>query len=413
MRIDVLRGCPPQQVAARTSAPYLEEVLTTAAAAPWYRETWPNSSSPSTDLTQLPILERSTVTKHTDELLTGLVPKPLRRRVTTAGSTGAPVAVWLDRAISLSEWRFMTTQWGVVGFRRGDWRVLLRGRSPTKTSAQPRVSRLRHELRLSTFHLSDETIDSYLAAISRFDNPFFHAFPSSALRFAEICIANDKALPRFKGLLLGSEGITPAQRDTLASIYGCPVFAWYGHTEKVLLGGECKFSRDYHLFPGYGLAEIVDDSGNPIEEPGVLGRLLGTGFLNHSAPLIRYDTGDLAAFAPGECQCGWPGQRLVSIVGRTQDYLMTPSGSQVSIAALNIESELYLGLLQIQYVQDESPSRVVVRIVVADQWTDTNTRALSRALALRLPGCKLEFVRVRSIEMAPSGKTPIVIRSIT
>lgn len=311
----------------------------------------------------------------------------------------------------------MTRQWGVVGFKRGAWRVVLRGRSPAKSGADPRVSFIRRELRLSTFHLSDETIDSYLSAvrsvIKGHEEVFFHAFPSSAFRFAEICMAMDRPLPRFKALLLGSEGITPTQRDTLASIYGCPVFTWYGHTEKVLLGGECSYSRDYHLFPGYGIAEILNESGLPVTEPGILGRLIGTGFLNQCAPLVRYDTGDLAAFASGDCPCGWPGQRLMSIVGRTQDYLITPAGAHVSIAALNIESELYLGLLQIQYVQRESREQVLVRIVVAEEWTEAKTRALTDALKLRLPGCSVRVVRVSAVETAPNGKTPILIRTVS
>jgi phenylacetate-CoA ligase len=400
-------------VASRRSDAYLDAVLTTAAFAPWYQSTWPASGSGAPDLADLPILERSMVANHTDELLTGLVPQPLRRKVTTAGSTGAPVAVWLDRAISLSEWRFMTRQWRVVGYRRGTWRVVLRGRPPPNVhDAEPRVSHVRRELRLSTFHLSDDTLDMYLAAIRKYEGSFLHAFPSSALRLAELCMANGRRIPGFKGLLLGSEAVTPSQRDTLASIYECPVFSWYGHTEKVLLGGECQYSRDYHLFPGYGIAEIVDETGSPITEPGILGRLIGTGFLNHCAPLVRYDTGDLAAFAPGQCECGFQGQRLMSIVGRTRDYLVTPSGSQVSIAALNLENDLYLGLLQIQFVQRESPEKVLVRLVVADKWTETNTAELGDALRLRLPGCEVTLTLVRSVETTPNGKAPIVIRSV-
>ncbi len=306
----------------------------------------------------------------------------------------------------------MTRQWGTVGFRRGSWRVVLRGGLLARGGTHPEVSVVRREVRLSTFHLSDETVDSYLSVMRQHEGVFFHAYPSSALRLAEICLANGRPLPRFKALLLGSEGVTPSQRDSLASIYECPVYSWYGQTEKVLLGGECPYSRDYHLFPGYGFAEIVDELGVPVIKPGILGRLIGTGFLNHSAPLVRYDTGDLAAFAPGECECGWSGQRLISVVGRTQDYVLTPSGAHVSIAALNLHSGLYDGLLQIQYVQRETREKVLVRAVVTEQWTAAKTRALIDALGDRLPGCSVDMTRVRSVEMAPNGKAPIIIRTV-
>jgi phenylacetate-CoA ligase len=245
------------------------------------------------------------------------------------------------------------------------------------------------------------------------EGAFLHAYPSSALRLAEVCEANRRPLPRFKAILLGSEGVTPIQRDLLAVMYGCPVYSWYGQTEKVLLGGECSQSRDYHLFPGYGFAEILDESGVPVANAGILGRLIGTGFLNRGAPLVRYDTGDLAAFAPGECECGWHGQRLMSVVGRTQDYVFTPSGAQVTIAALNLHSEVYEGLRQIQYVQRESRDKLLVRIVVAERWSEMNTRALANALTDRLPGCSVVVSPVTEVEVAPNGKTPIVIRTVS
>jgi phenylacetate-CoA ligase len=409
VRIDLLTGCPQRQVAARSWAPYLATVLSEAARAPWYRDAGVTGWS---DLSSLPILDRTTVAEHSDELLTGTVPSPLRRKLSTGGSTGAPVLVWLDRAISLSEWRFMLRQWSTVGYRRGDWRVVLRGRLLSGGSIGPQVDRFRREVRLSTFHLSAETVERYLQVMDDYEGAFLHAYPSSAIRFAEICEQHDLPLPRFTGVLLGSEGTSPAQREALAVRYGCKVYSWYGQTEKVLLGGECPVSRDYHLFPGYGFAEIVDRDGEPVSEPGEVGRLIGTGFLNHCAPLVRYDTGDLAAFAAGECQCGWPGQRLSSVVGRAQDYVLTPSGTQATIAALNLHDRLYEGLRQIQYVQRETRERLLVRVVVTEHWGDTNTRELAAALTERLPGCTVTVTPVKSVETGPNGKAPIVIRTV-
>lgn len=409
MNLELVTGCPLRQISAPSFEPYLAKTLSEAVAAPWYRRAGMKPGSP---LASLPILDRSMVAEHTDELLTGAVPAPLRRKLSTGGSTGAPVVVWLDRSISLSEWRFMTRQWSTVGYRRGSWRIVLRGRLLKGASIGPEIDRLRREVRLSTFHLTSETLPDYLRAMSDYPGAFLHAYPSSASRLAEACEQSGRQLPRFQAVLLGSEGSSPAQRDALAAAYGCPVYSWYGQTEKVLLGGECAASREYHLFPGYGYAEIVDDAGDPVTEPGRLGRLIGTGFLNHCAPLVRYDTGDLAAFATGECPCGWKGQRLRSVVGRTQDYVLTPAGTQATIAALNLHDHLYEGLRQIQYVQRERRDLVLVRIVVASHWTGDATQALQSALSDRLPGCTVTVEPVESVEIAANGKAPLVIRTV-
>jgi phenylacetate-CoA ligase len=396
-------------VSASSWEPYLTSVLTAAARAPWYTAQGLAAASP---LTAFPVLERPQVLEHSDELLTGEVPTPLRRRVATGGSTGAPVFVWLDRSISLSEWRFMTRQWSTVGYRRGSWRILLRGRLLAGGGIGPEIDRFRREVRLSTFHLSASTLAEYLGVIRQYPGAFLHAYPSSAMRLAEVCEQQSRELPAFQALLLGSEGSSTAQRDHLASIYRCPVYSWYGQTEKVLLGGECRYSRDYHLFPGYGFAEIVDEAGIPVTQPGATGRLLGTGLLNRSAPLVRYDTGDLAALARSACPCGWPGQRLTSVIGRSQDYLVTPAGTQATVAALNLHDDLYDGVRQIQYVQRHRRDHVLVRIVVSPSWSEGNTTALKDALTDRLPGCVVTVTPVESVEIAPNGKAPIVIRTV-
>jgi len=103
----------------------------------------------------------------------------------------------------------------------------------------------------------------------------------------------------------------------------------------------------------------------------------------------------------------------MSVVGRTQDYLLTASGAHVPTTALNLENkEIYVGLVQIQYVQQESRDKILVRIVVTEDWTEAKTRILAEALTAHLPGCSVTVTRVRSVETAPNGKAPIVIRTV-
>jgi phenylacetate-CoA ligase len=414
MQRQLVFGCSMRQVTAKDSPAYSRSTLHRACRAPWYRDRLAPARVPAADLelTDFPILARDELREHADEFLTGLVPRPLRRRVTTSGSTGSPVRLWLDRSISLSEWRFLTHQWATVGFRRGDWRLRLHGplrRRRDRGRLAPRFDRLRREISLASFDLNRRSLPRYLEIMQGSGAPFLHTFPSTAIRLAQLCAEEERPVPRFRGVLIGSESVSPEQRDWLTSTYGCPVYSWYGQTEKILLGGECPRSRDYHLFPGYGAAEIVDDHGLRIVQPGVFGRLVGTGFLNLSAPLVRYDTGDRAAWAAGECACGWPGQRLSSIIGRTHEYLLTPEGNQVSVAALTLESDLIGEVRQLQYVQDRT-DRVVVRVVPGAKWSPARQTALLELLEPMLPGCSVSVETVRFIEVGPNGKAPLILR---
>jgi phenylacetate-CoA ligase len=175
----------------------------------------------------------------------------------------------------------------------------------------------------------------------------------------------------------------------------------------VLLGGECSYSRSYHLFPSYGVAEIVNEDGEIIKEPGRVGRLLGTGLLNLSAPLVRYDTGDLAVWADGPCACGFTGQRLDRVIGRSQDSVRTSTGASISIAALNLHSHDYDAVEQLQYVQ-QSPGRVLLRIVPRRTWNDFVEASLLESVRARLPGVELTLALVDRIEPERNGKVALV-----
>jgi phenylacetate-CoA ligase len=208
--------------------------------------------------------------------------------------------------------------------------------------------------------------------------------------------------------LLGSEGCSDGQRAALEATFGGKVYTWYGQTEKVLLGGECPRSRAYHLFPDYGVAELLDEDEVPITSPGVVGRLVGTGLLNICAPLVRYETGDLAEWADG-CACGWRGQLISRVVGRTQDTLMTPGGAEVSVAGLNLHTAEYAHIERLQYRQLEK-SRVAIAVVPTAEWSQLDARGLERAVAERLPGVAVEVTVVSDIRPDLNGKTPLVKR---
>ena len=133
------------------------------------------------------------------------------------------------------------------------------------------------ELVLSTFRLSAATLPEYLKHIRRYRPEFLHAYPSSAEQLARLLRDVPQAeRPRFRALLLGSENVYSAQRALLEEPFGCRVYAWYGHSEKALLGGGRESSDDYHLFPEYGALEVIGDDGEPVA-PGGTGTLVGTG----------------------------------------------------------------------------------------------------------------------------------------
>jgi phenylacetate-CoA ligase len=161
---------------------------------------------------------------------------------------------------------------------------------------------------------------------------------------------------------------------------------WYGHSERVILGGECEYTSAYHHFPDYGVLEIINDQGEAAAAEGECGELVGTGLLNRALPLIRYRTGDRARKLDSACQCGRHFDRFDSVEGRWgQEYLVGKNGSRISLAALNMHGDMFANVVRYQYYQS-SPGSMVIRLLVAQDFTPEEARSIELAYARKACG---------------------------
>jgi phenylacetate-CoA ligase len=88
----------------------------------------------------------------------------------------------------------------------------------------------------------------------------------------------------------------------------------YGTAETGNLGFECEQADGLHV-PDDALVQVCTlDDGQPRFDGGE-GQVVVTLFSEHY-PLVRFGTGDLSAFAAGDCPCGRPTPRLVGWLGR-------------------------------------------------------------------------------------------------
>jgi phenylacetate-coenzyme A ligase PaaK-like adenylate-forming protein len=363
------------------------------------------------ELPLLPLLTKDDVRRDPDALLARGVPLARRERVSTGGTSGDPLTLWIDRGRSSTEWAFMTWQWGAAGYTLGARRAVLRGQRVRATSPDRfyEWNPLLDELVLSTFHLSAETLPRYLEWIEQYRVRFLHAYPSSAERFAQL-LEEDPSLPRprFTAVLVGSENLYPAQRETIERVLGCRVLAWYGHSEKCLLGAGCEISNDYHLFPQYGVLEVVDEKGKPVG-PGGTGRIVGTGFMNRVMPFLRYATDDVGTLGEGECACGRAYPRLVSIEGRSSiDRLYGEGGRWFSLGAINTHEDVFQRVRRFQFVQ-EKPGEALVRVEPGEGFTAEDARRLGEEYARRAEGSiRFRIEIVDALPLTARGKFKFV-----
>ena len=367
------------------------------------------------DLARLPFLDRATTAANLERLLADNIPRRRRLYQTTGGTSGRPMPLYADRRVSLQRDRaFWDLCLERAGCRVGARLVVLRNDVLPGGRLWDYNPRTRL-LSLDPFKLTPATVRQYADAVIRAGIPFLHTYPSSACMFLTLLrdAGETRRLP-FRAILASSENIYPGQRAFLEEGFGARLFSWYGHSERLVLACECERSPDYHVFPEYGVLELVDAQGLTIREPGVRGELVGTGFNNDVMPLLRYRTGDYAEYAREQaCPCGREHPLITAVAGRwLQEMIVRPDGGLVSMTALNLHSDAFDNVWQFQFRQAER-GQLDLRVVAKPEYTEADAARIESELRPKLgPDLALHIERVSEIARTPAGKHRFLIQEL-
>ena len=311
---------------------------------PYYRRVFnerglkPDDIRDFDDLRKLPFLTKQIIQDNLEDLRAQNYPLRKFQYVTTGGSTGIPVGFYIERGISsVREWAFMFTQWSRVGFKTGDRSVILRGNIVqfAKKGKFWEYDPVNQNLILSSYHLTNENMPKYIQKIKEFKPDFIQAYPSAITILARFMKEhNIENFPNIKAVLCGSENLYPWQRELLEEVFRCRVYSWYGHSEQAVLAGECEKSSYYHIFPEYGIVELIGENGKPVIENNKIGEIIATGLNSFIFPFIRYKTMDLGMCTNQRCSCGRNYSLLERIEGRLQELIVTKDKRLITLTAL-------------------------------------------------------------------------------
>ena len=337
-------------------------------------------------LEELPFITKTDLQTRRDAMLSERYDARQRLYITTGGSTGEPVGFHLQKGVSRpKEQAFLEAQWRRAGYEPGMRLAVIRGQV-TDRKAAGRITYFdatRNWLMLSSYHLTAERLPEYLDAIERFKPDLLHAYPSAALQLAEFLEQNEQAWRTpLRGLLCGSERLNPPQKRLLERVFGCRVYRWYGHAERVILAGEGHKSELFYFWPTYGFVEFGEPDADGFRE------VIGTSFHNHVMPLIRYRTGDYVKPATDEArEFPWPA--VTEVAGREQEFLVARGGRRISLTAFNMHDAIFDDLYAVQFFQEE-PGVAEFRYVPGPDFHSSRLDAIRRAVARKL-GDDFEF----------------------
>lgn len=164
--------------------------------------------------------------------------------------------------------------------------------------------------------------------------------PTQVLSLVRSPAARHFPTPPIETVLLTMDHVPFSIVSALDHAWPCTVYNHYGMTEMGLGGAvDCEARRGYHLREADLYLEIVDpQTGEPVPD-GQTGEVVFTTLTRQAMPLLRYRTGDLSRFLPGECPCGTCLRTLAYVRSRVRGII--PVGANASISMARLDEVLF------------------------------------------------------------------------
>ena len=383
---------------------------------PYYRELFkrigfdPKGVTSLADLKRLPLLAKAEIRAHTEELKAddakGLA------RFNTGGSSGEPLIFFIgSERVShdvAAKWR-ATRWWGVD---IGDPEIVVWG-SPIELGKQDRIKALRDRLLrtrlLPAFEMSEPKLDSFIAEIRAMRPKMLFGYPSALAHIAEHAKSRKIRMDDLgiRVAFVTSEALYDHQRETISTVFGCPVANGYGGRDAGFIAHQCP-SGSMHITAEDIIVEIMDENGQPLPA-GRSGEIVVTHLATGDFPFIRYRTGDVGVLDKKPCPCGRGLPLLKEIQGRTTDFVVAQDGTVMHGLALIYILRDLPGMKQFRIIQ-ESLDLVRIQMATDGTFDETSCHSIEAGMKKRLgQDVTVEIERMAEVPKEASGKFRYVV----
>lgn len=364
----------------------------------------------------LPILTKSDITEHSQQLRSSLINKINYVSNTSGGSTGAPVEFLQDSDFNASTRVVKVLMDEAVGHQLGMKKLLLwgserdifgGGHEPLSVSL---LKRIKNEHWFNSFKITDQKFEECIEWINTNKPEMVLAYVESIYDLSRIINEKSKKIISPKVIMTTAGTLTAdVQVEIQRAFPGTLIVNRYGSREV----GDIAC---YH--PGYNMlvvnhpsqyVEILDGQGQHVKV-GEVGEIVVTNLVNKVMPLIRYKIGDMAKFGGIH-----EGKILLeNITGRVSDVFKNSENE-------SIHGEYFTHLFyekkwvkKFQVVQ-KSIDKIVVYIVPIDENIVNSNDLQDMKDKIRLvmgQDCQIDVIIKEHIAPTSSGKYRYTISEI-
>ncbi|MFY7777581.1 MAG: phenylacetate--CoA ligase family protein [Elstera sp.] len=207
-------------------------------------------------------------------------------------------------------WRFARALYA-AGFRAGE--IVHNCFAYHFTPAGSMIETGAHALGCAVFPGGVGNTEQQVRAIADLNPAGYGGTPSFLKIILEKAAELGTPLPSLKKALVSGEALPPSLRDWFAA-RGVSVLQCYATADLGLIAYESAADAGMILDEQVIVEIVRPGTGDPVAL-GEVGEVVVTSF-NPDYPLIRFATGDLSAFLPGQSACGRTGLRLKGWLGR-------------------------------------------------------------------------------------------------
>jgi phenylacetate-CoA ligase len=377
------------------------------------------SVRPLRALTELPLLDKSTLRGRVDDLRCDDLPLRDWYENASGGSTGEPVRFLQDRDYHLMSMAATSLFDDWSGYRQGEPKILLWGSERDLLVGRETLRHslgqwLRNEYALNAFRMTESDMERFVATINHVRPTQVLAYVDAAYELARFIEKKKLAVHAPKAVMTSAGTLFPHMRETIKRVFRAPVFNRYGSREVGDLASQCDRHLGLHVNPYTHHVEILRADGSPCEA-GETGEIVVTPLANRAMPLLRYRIGDMGALAAAPCTCGrhWP--LLSEVSGRVTDVFRRGDGTPVSpvyfIHFIGVTHHTDLDFIEKYQLVQEEPELIKMMLIpkhasLQRHDLDDEQKAVLVGIVKQVmgPSCRLEVTIVDHIPPEPSGK---------
>lgn len=293
----------------------------------------PNDIQSIADLRKIPTVTKDHIRNTPlSQLISREVSADSCKKVSTSGTTGAPVTVMVDDNSVGSRAACVARVRDAIGLDPWDHGAVLNfmGSRNRDSSLKDRLASwaLRRKNRYSRqFYFTYDSTE-ILDDLMKFEPKVVDAQPSYLRNLMNALKRTGKFLD-LKMTISDGDILDSATRREIELFFGCPTYDFYGTRETGPLAWQCKSREGFHMNIDTHVFEFIDEEGSQCS-PGEEGTLVVTCLDNHAFPLVRYEIRDVASYEDSICSCGRSLPLITNIEGRISDFLTLSDKKRIS-----------------------------------------------------------------------------------